>query len=69
MEKTINQTESQQVKSNASFWQEGKTVVPGETGIPRENRSSQGKTSQKRVDNQQTQSTYDGGSGNRTQAI
>ena len=32
-----------------------------------ENRSTRAKTSQKRVENQQTQATYDGGSRNRTQ--
>ena len=33
-----------------------------------ENRSTQGKTSQSRVENQQTQSTYDAECGNRTRA-
>ena len=33
-----------------------------------ENRSTQGKTSHSRVENQQTQSTYDTGCGNRTRA-
>ena len=33
-----------------------------------ENRSTRGKTSQSRVENQQTQSTYDAECGNRTQA-
>ena len=33
-----------------------------------ENRSTRGKTSHSRVENQQTQSTYDAGCGNRTQA-
>ena len=33
-----------------------------------ENRSTRGKTSQSRVENQQTQTTYDTGCGNRTRA-
>ena len=43
-----------QSKSNVGFWGEGKTRVPGE------------KTSRSRVENQQTQPTYDSESGNRT---
>ena len=39
-------------------------LVFGEKG----NRSTQRKTSQERVENQQTQSTYDSGSRNRTRA-
>ena len=30
IEKTTNQTESQQVKLNVGFWWEGKTGLPGE---------------------------------------
>ena len=30
VEETINQTESQQIKSNVGFWSEEKTGVPGE---------------------------------------
>ena len=40
-------------KKNVGFWGEGKTGVPGK------------KTSQSRVDNKQTQPTYDAKSGNR----
>ena len=51
IEETANQIESQQIKSNGF-------LVRGE------NQSNRGQTSQNRVENQQTQSTYDGGSGN-----
>ena len=55
IEETTNQTESQQIKC----W----FLVRGE------NRSTRGKTSQSRVENQQTQPTHDGGLGYRTRAI
>ena len=47
---------SHQIKSNVGF------LVRGE------NRSTRGKTSHSRVENQQTQSTYDAEGGNRTRA-
>ena len=52
IEETTNQTGSQQIKSNVGF------LVRGE------NRSTHGKTSQSRGENQQTQPTYDGRLGN-----
>ena len=52
IEGTINQTESQQIKTNQTL-----TFF-----------SERGKTSQSRVENQQTQPTYDGGSGHQSQA-
>ena len=52
-----NQTESQQIKSN-------QMLVFG----VRENQSTQRKTFTNRVENQETQFTYDSGSGNQTHA-
>ena len=52
IKETTNQTESQQIKSNQiKCW----FLVKGE------NRSTRRKTSQNRVQNQQSQSIYDGG--------
>ena len=51
-----NQIKSTQIKSNVGFRGEGKTGVPEE------------KTSRSRVENQQTQPTYDADSGNQTRA-
>ena len=36
IQETINQTESQQIKSNDGFWWEEKTGVPGEKPLGKE---------------------------------
>ena len=55
MNKSNSQIKSTQIKLNVGFFMRG------------ENRSTLRKTSQSRIENQQTQSTYEAGSGNRTQ--
>ena len=55
IEDTTNRTESQQIKSSVGFWREAKTGVPGKKPL--------------RVENQQTQFTYNCGLGIRTRDI